>query len=298
MSDWTRTLATFAALSLWNATSTAGSIDFEDLPTTNDGLPTLADEYVHLGVNFVTTDDGATWSGMSHGDPGGWEVDGSAGPAFLGFDGTSYSFVAFFESPVAEVQLDVARAAGGTPFLYFDDFTLFGFRNGRFVEQQRAFFLAINEWQTVALKDEVDLIVGVGQGLRDFRFAVDNIRWLGEEEVVRAVDVDIRPGSDRNPINLRSRGVVPVILYGSDDVDVESIDPETTVFGPDGAPLAHREGPHFADHDADGHLDLMLHFLVSESGLLREHQQACVFGATFDGDLFEGCDVISPLPER
>jgi hypothetical protein len=298
MSNLTRTAATFAALSLWSATSTAGSIDFDDLPTANDGQQTLADEYAHLGVRFVTTDDGATWSGMSYGDPGGWEVDGSEGPAFLGFDGMSYSFMASFENPVAGVQLDVARAAGGTPFLFFDDFTLLGFRNGRLVEQQRAFLLAINEWQTIALKNEVDLIAGVGQGLPDLRFAVDNVRWLGEEEVVTAVDVDIRPGSDHNPINLRSRGVVPVILYGSDDVDVESIDPATVVFGPDGAPLAHREGPHYADHDDDGHLDLMLHYRLSESGLLREHEQACVFGVTFEGNLFGGCDVISPLPER
>ena len=134
------------------------------------------------------------------------------------------------------------------------------------------------------------MIAGVGQGLPDLRFAVDNVRWLGEEEVVTAVDVDIRPGSDHNPINLRSRGVVPVILYGSDDVDVESIDPATVVFGPDGAPLAHREGPHYADHDDDGHLDLMLHYRLSESGLLREHEQACVFGVTFEGNLFGGCD--------
>ena len=63
---------------------------------------------------------------MSYGDPGGWEVDGSEGPAFLGFDGMSYSFMASFENPVAGVQLDVARAAGGTPFLFFDDFTLLG----------------------------------------------------------------------------------------------------------------------------------------------------------------------------
>lgn len=39
--------------------------------------------------------------------------------------------------------------------------------------------------------------------------------------------VDVKPGSNVNPVNLRSRGVLPVAVLGSADLDVTSIDPAT-----------------------------------------------------------------------
>ena len=41
------------------------------------------------------------------------------------------------------------------------------------------------------------------------------------------VDVDIKPGSCPNPLNLKSKGVLPVAVLGTDDFDVTTIDPET-----------------------------------------------------------------------
>lgn len=41
------------------------------------------------------------------------------------------------------------------------------------------------------------------------------------------VAMDIRPGSCRNPLNGRSRGVLPVAIMGGADLDVTTIDPET-----------------------------------------------------------------------
>jgi plastocyanin len=41
------------------------------------------------------------------------------------------------------------------------------------------------------------------------------------------VAVDIRPGSCRNPLNGRSRGVLPVAIMGETDLDVTTIDPDT-----------------------------------------------------------------------
>jgi hypothetical protein len=41
------------------------------------------------------------------------------------------------------------------------------------------------------------------------------------------VSVDIKPGSCQNPLNVRSRGVLPVAILGSEEFDIESINPES-----------------------------------------------------------------------
>ena len=41
------------------------------------------------------------------------------------------------------------------------------------------------------------------------------------------VDVDIKPGSCPNPLNVKSKGVLPVAVLGTEDFDVTTIDPTT-----------------------------------------------------------------------
>jgi hypothetical protein len=45
--------------------------------------------------------------------------------------------------------------------------------------------------------------------------------------------IDIKSGSDPNPINLRSRGVIPVAIISTDSFDATSIDPASVCFGDD-----------------------------------------------------------------
>jgi len=44
------------------------------------------------------------------------------------------------------------------------------------------------------------------------------------------VDIDIKPGSDPNSINLKSKGVVPVAVLTTDGFDASTVDPETVGF--------------------------------------------------------------------
>jgi len=57
-------------------------------------------------------------------------------------------------------------------------------------------------------------------GMSDFLETV-----TGEIYQLVPVVVDIKPGSDVNPVNVKSRGVLPVALLGSEDFDVRTVDP-------------------------------------------------------------------------
>jgi endo-1,4-beta-xylanase len=109
---------------------------------------------------------------------------------------------------------------------------------------------------------------------------------------IAEVAIDVKPGSSRNPIHPRSRGVVPVALLGSDTFDVLDVDPATLVFGPRRTGIAHRRGPALEDVDDDGLLDLIGHFRVRRTGIAPGDEEACLSGRNLDGEAFRGCDAI------
>ena len=99
------------------------------------------------------------------------------------------------------------------------------------------------------------------------------------------VDIDIKPGSCPNPVNVGKKGVTPVAILGTEDFDVTTIDPTTIQLTIDGvagvAPLRWNyedvgtpfEGELCDCHDlnGDGYMDLTLKFetpaLIATLGL-------------------------------
>jgi hypothetical protein len=53
-------------------------------------------------------------------------------------------------------------------------------------------------------------------------------------ECVFVGSVDIKPGSCQSPLNVRSQGVLPVAILGSDDIDVTTIDSGTILITREG----------------------------------------------------------------
>jgi len=123
--------------------------------------------------------------------------------------------------------------------------------------------------------------------------------------VRRPVEIDVKPGSDTNPINLASNGVIAVAILTTESFDASWVDASTVVFA--GA-YAVQHG--FEDVDADGDLDLVMHFRIEDTNLeeiyqelleydhdadgvldsTRQEVEAWLFGQTTGAELFAGVD--------
>ncbi len=116
------------------------------------------------------------------------------------------------------------------------------------------------------------------------------------------VEIDIKPGSDPNSINLGEHGLLPVAILGSANFDVTEIDPETIAIG--GISLASRgkKGKKLAysyeDVDPwDENIDMMVFFDVQdlvEIGVLAAGTTELLLTANLkDGTPLEGTDFVN-----
>lgn len=118
----------------------------------------------------------------------------------------------------------------------------------------------------------------------------------GAPVVVVPVQVDIRPGSIINPINLMSSGLIPVAILGSASFDVNDVDVTTLAFGPAGAAPFHPQGGHLQDVNGDGYTDLLSHYETMDTGIAAGDTEACVKGELLDATPILGCDQIVTSP--
>ncbi len=114
------------------------------------------------------------------------------------------------------------------------------------------------------------------------------------------VDIDIKPGSDPNSINTRSKGVVPVAILGSATLDVTTVDVTTLMFG--NASPAHdlsdsdTYNEHIQDVNGDGFLDLVSHYKQKDIGIACGDTEATLTGALLDGTSLAGSDSVRTVP--
>ena len=103
--------------------------------------------------------------------------------------------------------------------------------------------------------------------------------------------IDVRPGSERNNINLGSRGVVPVAVLTTDEFDASSVDPATCRFAEAAAVAWVME-----DVDRDYDEDLILRFDTQQIKLSADACTATLVGETRDGQAVEGTDSVRIVP--
>lgn len=108
------------------------------------------------------------------------------------------------------------------------------------------------------------------------------------------VDIDIKPGSDSNPINPNSQEIIPVAILTTGAFDATQVDPLSVEFGPNGAAETHKRGQ-VEDVDGDGDRDLLLHFNTQDTGIECGDTSATLTGVTLGGQVIEGTDSITTV---
>jgi parallel beta-helix repeat protein len=122
---------------------------------------------------------------------------------------------------------------------------------------------------------------------------VDYDPWLTSPySLVMKVEIDIKPSSDPNNINLNSKGVVPVAVISTDNFDANDIDPDTVFFA-GASPVRWT----MEDVDGDGDVDLLFHFKTQELELDEDSTEATLTGETYGGNSIEGIDIVNIIPK-
>ena len=258
------------------------------------------------GIAFATwTFDIAGFSGL------GLKVDVGAMGDFEGPESSAlddiYEFIAQVDGGPAQTLLDFrVNAAGLKQYRAMDNGNQF-FKSDPLTEQTSGVELDKSDPNTGALDQFIRSIAGTGSVLTitfgrqgdggSEAFAFDN---LIIEDSTPLFDLDIKPGSDPNSINLGSMGVQPMAILSTAGFDATQIDPSTVLFGNAGGGRIGPQSSGQEDVNGDGLVDLTLKFdtqdLVSSGALDGTTLEGLVTGSTFGGDLFKGSDSVRIVP--
>lgn len=115
------------------------------------------------------------------------------------------------------------------------------------------------------------------------------------------VALDVRPGSDSNPVNLKSAGVLPVAILSTPDYDALNTNMATLRLGdPRLGGVATPVKSAVEDVNGDGSLDLVLHFsmvdLVTNGALDAGSTTVTLTGTALNGTNIMGTDAVSVVP--
>ena len=126
----------------------------------------------------------------------------------------------------------------------------------------------------------------------------------GQQQVLE-VSIDIKPGSYPNSINVKSKGVLPVAIFGTESFDIIEVDPSTLFLTWRGItlPLGVDDGVHplryaYEDVNEDGLSDIVLKFSMEELRIMTVTKEPpgdlvmTLTGETYDGTRLAGQDLV------
>ncbi|MBL7093340.1 PD40 domain-containing protein [candidate division KSB1 bacterium] len=133
--------------------------------------------------------------------------------------------------------------------------------------------------------------------------------WVRWKKKIIQIALDIKPGSYPNPLNVKSKGVLPVAILGAQDfavndinissIELEGVAPTRYSFEDVGTSDIDLENPcHATTQGADGFMDLSLKFdtqeIVSALGVVEDGEEIVftVTGELNDGTPIKGNDCV------
>ena len=145
--------------------------------------------------------------------------------------------------------------------------------------------------EAIAIQTDGKIIIG-GSAINNFALARFNV-----ENSPTEVTIDIKPGSQTNPINPRSSGKIPVAILSTPDFNAPSeVDRASLTFGSTGNEHSlvscNKKG---TDVNGDGLKDLMCHFKTKLAGFKFGDTEGILKGQTLGGVPIEGRDVVRVL---
>ena len=117
--------------------------------------------------------------------------------------------------------------------------------------------------------------------------------WQPLREQARTVQIDVKPGSARNVVNVESKGKLPVAVLSSASFDATTLTTASVRFGKTGVEaVALKCAPE--DVDLDGRADLVCHFATAATGLSSGDTVAYLTATTAAGEAVAGSDAVRP----
>ena len=119
--------------------------------------------------------------------------------------------------------------------------------------------------------------------------------WTYLVEAIVEWNIDIKPGSYPNSINLESEGVVPVAVLTTDCncFKASDVDPENVTFAGAAAIRWTQE-----DVDGDGDMDMLFYFRTEDLVLTEESTEATLTGTTYAGPVIQGTHTVNIVPTK
>ena len=110
---------------------------------------------------------------------------------------------------------------------------------------------------------------------------------------VKIVQIDIMPGDDPNEINTKSKGLIPVAIVSTVDIDFTDLDGSSLTFGRSGDEASLKScATAGEDVNGDGLLDLVCHFRTRRIGFQIGDTAGNLKGELVDGTPVIGVDSV------
>ena len=128
----------------------------------------------------------------------------------------------------------------------------------------------------------------------------DGCSWWSDlvKDGIMAVEIDIKPGSSKNCININDHGVIPVAINGSQSFDVHQVDTSSLQLALLAVRVKGNGLPQcgYDDWNNDGQVDLICHFMDVSTDWESVNGEAILTGHLLDGTFFQGSDTACLVP--